>query len=277
MKKAFERKEKGTLSTFHFPLSTCFGARRRSGFTLIEMLVVIVIIVILMGVVFRLSRGVMAKSDHAAEEKRVAILRTLIEEFHAEYSHYPPVPAYKSGDKEWQPVNFNGPYPKRGDSEDVLYYPGHYSPVEGEYFVFGLLSFFLNRGDYCNQTFSVAGDTPGSAVQKQWRKYNDETKSKKVQVPAKDAAFAKRVKPIVAQIYDFTLNVEIDPETSRSMGFRTGVTDTWGHEYVYISKPPYTTYLVFSKGPDNKYDEDAPGDRSREANRDNVYGNLGDN
>ncbi len=108
------QKREGTFSSFRFPLPARFGARQSSGFTLIEMLVVIVIIVILMGVVFKLSKGAMTKATYAKEVKRVAILRTLIEEYHAEYNLYPPVPAYTVNGKLTQPVNFTGTHPADG-------------------------------------------------------------------------------------------------------------------------------------------------------------------
>ena len=272
--------------------------RRSGGFTLIEMLVVIVIIVILMGVVFRLSRGAMAKSDYAAEEKRVSILRTLIEEFHAEYNLYPPVPVYTyksyNGTKNLrvQPVNFVGAY---GNARDVNFFPTDkgYSPTcEKHYFVFGLMSHFVDRGHFCNKALSHFGSN--SDPVKDWGGCNDSPKLEngklEADIPAKDKAFVKRVAPIVAQILDysreeyeknktfvFDRHIYVDADNGHCKGFTTELYDSWGHEYVYVSSPPYTTYLVFSAGPDGKYDPDYPGDRSKDANKDNIYGNLGDN
>ncbi len=267
-------------------LNSQFSIRRRqhrSGFTLIEMLVVIVIIVILMGVVFKLSKGAMDKATYAKETKRVTILRTLIEEFYAEYGLYPPIPLYKIDNKLIQPIDFTGAYPRSGDVEDLNHYPGHFSVTGSDYFAFGLMSVFLDRGKYCNQAFSVAGEN-NAGVNRDWRgpngEYNDRPEylggQLKAKIPAKDKAFVKRVKPIVDQIYNGDLNIWIDPETGFSKGFTTNIRDSWGHQYVYISKPPYTTYLVFSKGPDGAYDEASPGDRASDKNRDNIYGNLGD-
>jgi prepilin-type N-terminal cleavage/methylation domain-containing protein len=266
-------KRERTLSTFHFPLST-----RSGGFTLIEMLVVIVIIVILMGVVFKLSKGAMTKATYAKEVKRVAILRTLIEEYHAEYNLYPPVPAYTVNGKLTQPVNFTGTHPADGEAFD--WFTDHYS-VSGKQFTFGLMSFFVNRGTYCDRALAKAGPN-NENIRPDWREYNDDPVYEpegKAKIPAKDLAFVKRVKPIVDQIYDGDLNVVIDPEypdQEHSMGFTTAIKDSWGREYVYISRPPYTTYLIFSPGPDGVYDVDNPGDRAADKNRDNIYGNLGD-
>ena len=112
------------------------------------------------------------------------------------------------------------------------------------------------------------------------REYNDDPEYKdgklQVKVPVKDKAFVKRVAPIVAQIYDGNRNVWVDQDNGHSKGFTTHIRDSWDNSYVYISKPPYTTYLIFSKGPDGKYDDADPSDRASDANRDNIYGNLGD-
>ena len=253
--------------------------RRRSGFTLIEMLVVIVIIVILMGVVFKLSKGAMDKATYAKETKRLAILRTLIEEFHAEYNTYPPIPEYEIGGKKVQPVNFYGAYPKTGDPQDLNLYPSLYNPA-GKYFVFGLMSVFVPRDHYCQRAFDVGGTRDKKKGHyKEWLDANNDELGidGKIKTSKKDEAFVKRVKPILEQIYlCYERYVEVDPENGRSKGFTTSISDSWGHQYVYISRPPYTTYLIFSPGPDGKYDRDNPGDRASSDNKDNVYGNLGD-
>ena len=67
------------------------GKRRKSsGFTLIEMLVVIVIIVALMGLVFKLTGRASEAANRAETVKMLERLRSAIEEFHATYGTYPP-------------------------------------------------------------------------------------------------------------------------------------------------------------------------------------------
>ena len=278
----------------------------RRGFTLIEMLVVIVIIVILMGVVFKLTRGAMAKSDYAKEEKLVTLMRMLIEEFHAEYNIYPPVPVYETHDgKKRQPINFRGSNPSgKGTRAELIYYPGNWSYAKHNnqdcYFIFGLMSFFVDRSRYGEKTFEVNGKDGEEQVGTQWGSYNEPVGSDgSIPISQKDRAFAHRVVPLVAQVSGFedlnypdALRLSYDTRTGYCLGFTTGVYGQWAdgigeirrdnkivkiydEGLVYISKPPYTTYLLFSKGPDDDYEEPAD-DRTLPKNKDNIYGNLGD-
>ena len=65
-------------------------------------------------------------------------------------------------------------------------------------------------------------------------------------------------------------------EKGHTTGFDARVRDSWNQDYVYVSEPPYTSFIVFSKGPDGKYDKNHPADRSKAENKDNIYGDLGD-
>ena len=246
------------------------NARRAAGFTLIEMLVVIVIIVILMGVVFRLSRAAMERGNNARETARVAILKALIEEFHAEYGIYPPVPEYDGQ----QPIAFNGPFPK--DGNDLSFYVNHYAG--SEIFQFGLLSFFIDRPEFGQRTFEPrVGGRSRDDVRGSWEGYNDTIPATgALSQSSKDKAFVKRVKPILSKLGDFKPGTEYDKD-GHTLGFRARILDIWEREYVYISEPPYTSYLVFSKGADGVYDSSAPGDKSKKKNRDNIYAGMEDN
>ncbi len=311
MKRTAEQKREGTFSFLHSPFSIsrfAGGRRRNGGFTLIEMLVVIVIIVILMGVVFRLTRGAMAKSDYAKEEALVTKVRTLIEDFHAEYNIYPPVPTYLTHDGvSRQPINFRGDCPDGTRTRaELLHYPKNYSyaQIGGKdcYFIFGLFSFFVDRSKYGATAFEVNGDHGEKEVGRQWGDQNDSVGGigSNITISQKDKAFAHRVWPIVSELcgegegFDNpSLHQEYDSQNGWCLGFTThvygqwadGICEKWGdgrvdkyydEGLVYISKPPYTTYLLFSKGPDRKYDTDHPEDRTRPLNKDNIYGNLGD-
>ncbi len=320
MKRQVGQRRGETFSILHssFSIPRFAGGRRRNGgFTLIEMLVVIVIMVILMGVVFKLTRGAMNKSDAAKEEALVTKVRTLIEEFHAEYNIYPPVPTYRTHDGEdRQPINFRGACPDGAKTPaELRFYPvpgkGYsYAQIKNNngvlepcYFIFGLFSFFVDRSKYGQTAISMAGGSGGlKQVSQQWGSYNDDVEGVggkyEISISQKDRAFAHRVWPIVAELCggeDYEnppLKQSYDRETGYCMGYTTGIFGQWadgiGYVYsgdkkipiydeglVYISKPPYTTYLLFSKGPDNQYEEPAD-DRTLPLNKDNIYGNLGD-
>lgn len=243
----------------------------KSGFTLLEMLIVIVVIIILMGVVFKLSKGAMVNAERSKEVARVLKLKALVEEFHAEYGIYPPVPEYDGV----QPVNFKGALPESG--ADLNYYISHYG--DGLCFKFGLMSFFVDRTKYCSYTFSPSvGGAANPKAREAWEMFNDKINGMELPDPSpKDKAFIKRVKPILDTIGISTpeggFPYDADGHTT---GFDTEVFDLWSHEYVYISEPPYTSYILFSPGPDGAYDKKAPEDRSKPANKDNVYAELGD-
>lgn len=64
--------------------------RHRQSFTLIEMLVVIVIIAILMGIVYRMSALVGEKSARARAVKDLELLKMCLESYYAAYGKYPP-------------------------------------------------------------------------------------------------------------------------------------------------------------------------------------------
>ena len=55
--------------------------RRRAGFTLVEMLVVIVIILVLMGVVFKMTRPSASKQAEAETVAKLERLKAALEEF----------------------------------------------------------------------------------------------------------------------------------------------------------------------------------------------------
>ena len=64
------------------------------GFTLIEMLVVVLIIVLLAGLVFRMVGAIGKGNDIAATRATIEKVSHALEEFKAIYGKYPPVPFY---------------------------------------------------------------------------------------------------------------------------------------------------------------------------------------
>lgn len=66
----------------------------RSGFTLIELMVVVAIVAILIGSVFQLMNTVGQMNQKAETASRLQKLQNAISGFYAEYGYYPPVPQY---------------------------------------------------------------------------------------------------------------------------------------------------------------------------------------
>lgn len=109
-------------------------SRRREGFTLVEMLLVLVILAVLAAVVVPRFAGRSKQARVAAAEAGISTLETALDSFEIDNGYYP-----KSGDLEAlveQPNNtpqWKGPYIKRGVPQDpwgneYLYeYPGRHN------------------------------------------------------------------------------------------------------------------------------------------------------
>ena len=74
------------LTTNHYPLTT------KHGFTLIELLVVTVVIVALMGVIFRLTGIAGGTSAQETTVFRMQCLENCLSGYYATFGSYPPVP-----------------------------------------------------------------------------------------------------------------------------------------------------------------------------------------
>lgn len=259
---------------------------KKSGFTLIEILIVIVIIVVLTGLVFRLSKAATDKSTIARETARIQVMHSAIEEFRAEYGIYPPVEADDDG---VQPIAYCVPFPEtlaQAQQDDIV-----------DNFEFGLVSFFLNRIEGASLYWSYFDNkldkgAHASTQKEYWQKKGkntyyetDKDGTKRPAVSSRDLAFIKRVKPLMVKFCNndnFTHIAEtFSDEDTHSRYIPNGNTpgkdsrtDSWGNNYVYIAPPPYTSYAFFSRGPDGKYDKDDPTDRSKPANQDNIYGDV---
>ena len=78
---------------------------KRSGFTLIELMVVILVVTLLAGLVFRMVALVGQSNDKAATRATLEKVGHALEEFKAQYGKYPPVPSYGSS----QPLAYEFP------------------------------------------------------------------------------------------------------------------------------------------------------------------------
>jgi len=169
------------------------------GFTLIEMLVVCLIIVILAGLVFRMTTMISLKNAEAETKRRLEMVANALEEFKAIYGKYPPV-GMKGGDEYGDGTGVHCPFyyeypgaeafPDEGGEErarnlitggyakderwhyHTTEYPGE-DPNAAPYnfFTFGLCSFFVPR---VNGTADTGLDIfRNSKACTQWNIYND--------------------------------------------------------------------------------------------------------
>lgn len=71
---------------------------RRDGFSLVELLVVVVIIVLVIGIVAVSGANVIAAGRKAATERLLSSITTAIEQFHADHGFYPPLLTHHASD-----------------------------------------------------------------------------------------------------------------------------------------------------------------------------------
>ena len=252
------------------------GGQCRAGFTLVEMLVVIVIILVLMGLVFKMSRPVIGKQAEAVTIRNLERLKAALEEYYAEYGQYPPVPHYPNI-RKWldpdlpdgamiQPLcyEYNWDGGMRSDMVGKFGDENH-EYKDGPLFSFGLMSFLVPRR---GGTGGING-WPTIYDHPQWLDYNEGTEDSE-----RDKRACARWAPFLEDIiYTDFGGRSIDGDAYTNY-FKT-VRDGWESPLVYVSPPPHQTYLLFSKGPDKACDLDAPDNRSRPANKDNIYGDVG--
>lgn len=226
--------------------------RRTRGFTLIEMLVVLIIIAILAGMVFSLMGLVGRAGDKGKTRKSVELLANAVEEFRAEYGKYPPVPIIDG----IQPVYYeyavleteDNPTGMKGDLPTSIANGG--SLDNGRVFVFGLVSFLVTRhagrADKSPDVLTEQGRRPRENPQ--WYGYNSQRPDQDRDVRA-IPRFAPYLKEIVSSH---------DSEQSFNGTYYTNtletVRDAWDHDLRYKSDPPYESYKLWSRGPDNRDD-----------------------
>jgi prepilin-type N-terminal cleavage/methylation domain-containing protein len=230
-------------SAFSLQPSALMSAKpaHRAGFTLIEMLVVVIIISILAGMVLGLFKiaGVWAAKSQTNE--RLGKVRAAIEEFHAEYGKYPPVAAkFYDGHQEFR---YEHPFTNGWSSvafQNIRTADPDWSTAHC--FTFGLMSFLVTRyaghadhsSDVYNQLFSLS----------QWTEHNLSMADQ-----PRDAAAVNRwrvhLEGVIGRHYQPQMN-SIATYTNLYWTVRDG----WGNELHYSSPRPNTSYRLWSTGPD---------------------------
>ena len=264
---------------------------KRSGFTLIELMVVILVIALLAVMVFRMVAAVGKGNDKAQTRAVLEKVGHALEEFKAQYGKYPPVPSYGSS----QPIYYE--FPNRssrgwGDNPEAtakLFVDyekgggqiqwGNGGANSGMFYTFGLVSFFLPRynGTADKGPRTLTGVGKGNAGQNnkdsltQWRSFNKKV-SNKVGDSAKDLNACRKILPYLGGGIDENGNIDYGLIDHWNVsGARTlncdlvqivvtnacpTIKDAWERELRYVSRPPYESYTLSSAGPDGSFGTD---------------------
>ncbi|OVE76984.1 hypothetical protein BVX97_00180 [bacterium E08(2017)] len=200
---------------------------RKRGFTLIEMLAVIVVLMLLMGLLVRLFPNIGRASDKAITIEKMQKLAYAINEFYAAYGTYPPVSSLDMVHEDY--------------AQTELLYPGSIAffdanganphAVERQY---GLAAYLME----CPPPGYQDGFYQGSDWQEDL---------------ATDQACKERWAPFLEGVFEGKSG-----ETAASVrGYDVPyckktytVEDGWGNALIYKSSPPFTTYKLYSKGED---------------------------
>jgi len=250
---------------------------RRSGFTLIEMMIVVLIVVILAGLVFRMVGAIGKGNDIAETRAKIEMISNALEEFKAIYGKYPPVPYYNGSQK----IGYEYPVEKTwgADSTDgervakLVINANHGTLAEWggicTVYTFGLASFFIPRYNgtaergpkaFCGVNASTHKQSGGVM---QWTQFNSRVNGK-IGDSDRDLNAVRRILPMLGGKLGPDNRVANGGciswwESVRSHPLYENVTitnanatfaDAWRREMHYISRPPYETYRLWSNGPD---------------------------
>lgn len=224
----------------------------RSGFTLVEMLVVILVIAVLAGMILFSVRKIGDKNAKADTVQKIEKLRAAVEEFYAEYGQYPPVPSYDGVD---QPIYYELP------SHDTLSKAGSLKGnsdwKSGPIFTFGLMAYLDQR--YSKYTNSIPSNLTQAGADlingnTQWSTNNNyiDTVHEVWGDQPRDVHAMKRWMPFLSKI---TITVPRGEMLNGSLAYTNQVItvqDGWGRDLHYHSDPPYQSYDIWSVGGDGQ-------------------------
>ncbi len=288
--------------------------KNNKGFTLIEILIVIIVMVVLMAISFRVVGIVNERKAKVDRLKAFQQLQAAISEFHAEYGIYPPV--------EEEIDNSGASVCDINPGKEIDYTMPIRNYTSGFEFKFGLISFLSNRilpnsvdfegwdhntpgtlsyiykGVGRNELSDVFGDPSNeSGWAANGKRLTESAEAKdlnRMLMPSeRDKAFFKRVHPYLYGGADGSHIVDafpIYPDPNKVDGEDAEPPTTYykianiTEKYVYITQPPYTSYVLINAGPDHKVvagdvmNRDAQCPSCKEYhNRDNIYGGSDDN
>ncbi len=229
------------------------------GFTLIEMLVVILIILLLSGMLFKIAGLVGVKAARGRAIADIANIEYALAEYYSVYDMYPPTTnnAYVYENYGEQPSGLQGVLESNNDPDSSGFIPDAYrsglkdtSPfyVEDEDeenlgCEYGLVSYL-----YYRDRDDDGDDDPHNGNQPHW--YDADTE--------RDKAAKLKWQHFLEDLNLYPDSKNMDRKI-KSTGFdyknsKLTLLDPWGSEYVYECKPPYMKYKLWSKGPDRTKD-----------------------
>jgi len=217
---------------------------KRSGFTLIEMLVVIVVIGIMTAMVFKIFSMATRKGYEAQCIKMLECISHALNEFYVEYGQYPPASGmgYTYENTELQPPNFRNVYlPQNPDWKDnpLFNYGGLVAwlwPRDDEGINKDAWPMLPGFNISHRENEQYIGDTERDRLAKErWARFLEE-------VPLSGGQSAVDENVITDEVGD---SFEW-PYTNSTLTVR----DPWGNSLHYVSKPPFQSYRLWSSGAD---------------------------
>ena len=260
--------------------------KNKQGFTLIEMLIVIVILVLLAGMVFRMVAGIGKSNDIAATRAKIEKVANALEEFRAIYGKYPPVSQYEGMGQPTE-YEFPGSYTFKPSVVQQILNSDRNKQIRwkksddgtansGRIYTFGLVSFLVPRYNGAAEYGAIlfTGNDPNNNSKqnselgiRQWANFNK--KNGGIGDSDRDIAAARRILPhLGAKMGDDNrpvkdggnigvIRIDIKESFCHSAGINGVITnsvykleDAWYRSLNYRSLPPYDSYKLWSNGPD---------------------------
>jgi len=254
-----------------------------SGFTLIEMMIVFLVIIVLAGMVLRLVGLTGVRNAEAITRERLERVAQALEEFRAIYGRYPPVDYYPDRDQP-QPLDYE--FPLKGDNtmpdsikNTILSLSQNdkniWSPTYGRVFTFGLLSYFFPR--YRSHAERAPDDLIGRRGDRydkkwalnQWSQYNEANVDGDIGDIMQNIESSRRILPFLGASIRPDGTVEkygivrvhhprryVNEAHEREERFyvteQLVIWDGWDRPIHYRSRPPYDSYRLWSSGPDGQ-------------------------
>jgi prepilin-type N-terminal cleavage/methylation domain-containing protein len=259
MRQVTEVRIPGTVGISSAPTPSRPLRRRRGGFTLIEMLVVVLIMALLMGLLVRHMRNADDRANRAATTKTIEQVSAALEEFFAEYGQYPPVPIY-AGDGV-QPIYFE--FPVKYTAPDPRATPTDLSgtqylvqlnlssnpPPDQRLFTLGLVSFLVPRYQTVKTYSTYFRDHPTEfeVSSAQWMFHNPVGGDDQPRDLAAIARWAPFLEGVIQPAPAMTHSNALLGRAWINQGLT--IKDAWGAPLRYQSVPPHQSYKLWSDNP----------------------------